>query len=96
MVFSKRFRKWVFESVDLDWELEEDDPLFEIMHLILNTRDEVMIKKIEAFWEAEPGYRGQAVGLFGAAHLPAIINHLVDRRGFRITDSRWVMAIPAE
>lgn len=71
------------------------EELEELWDLLLNQRDKIMIEKIEAFWEAEPGFRGQTAGIFGAAHLPAIINHLVRKRGFSIVGSRWVMAVPA-
>ena len=96
LALSSRVREWALESVGRDYTVDENDDLFEITELMLKRRDQVMIKKIEAFWDFEPDYRGQAAGIFGAAHLPAIINHLVDRRGFRITFSRWVMAIPAD
>ncbi|MDH3742045.1 MAG: TraB/GumN family protein, partial [Hyphomicrobiales bacterium] len=96
LAFSQRLRKWAFDvqhDMDLDEETKELD---DFMRLVLYERDKVMIGKIEAFWDAEPEYTGQAAGLFGAAHLPAIINHLVEKRRFQIVSSRWVMAIPAE
>jgi hypothetical protein len=96
LAFSQRLRKWAFET-PLDMDVDEDTKdVDDFMRLVLYERDKVMIDKIEAFWAHEPDYQGQAAGLFGAAHLPAIINHLVGKRGFRIVNSRWVMAIPAE
>lgn len=96
LAFSQRLRTWAFNTqrdMDMDEETRERD---DFMRLVLYERDKVMIDKIEAFWDAEPDYTGQAAGLFGAAHLPAIINHLVEKRRFQIVSSRWVMAIPAE
>lgn len=97
LAFSKSLRKWAFESKRDETHLSQEEGIMaDLMQLILHDRDKIMIEKIDAFWDTEPDYEGQAAGVFGAAHLPAIINHLVLNKGFQITGSRWVVAIPSQ
>ena len=111
LALSKTFRDLAFkgvvrartgQNVEQPPEQISEEPeglikeLQDFKHLVVDKRDAIIVAKMEQFWTDNPDYRGQAAGIYGAGHLPAIIAHFTEKHGFKTEQTRWVTAIAAD
>lgn len=94
LAIALRFRKLRHSLLD---NLSESDPQAdknvapELFDLLVQERDAVLLKNCEQVMDAAVGQRVAVI--WGAHHMPALIQALIHTHGYRITSRKWVPAM---
>lgn len=96
------FRNWM-QQIANDADFVDEDPTRdrivdvlgeEATQFVLDARDARLAAHCDSIMREWSGFRVAVI--WGAAHMPTLLDHLRGAHGYRIADTRWMRAIAAE
>ena len=77
-----------------DGELAADGRFDKLAELLLDDRDALLVRALEAIHEQRSQEPISVAVVYGAAHMPAVARALAARYGYRLVGAEWVTVFP--